>query len=127
MSTLRLANAPLFPEWATRASSKDEKLAPACMPPEWTSDENMLGLFGPLDANVKNTLVQRQRESRLAFWRDLIISSFRTHPALASVDPILSESVLKVLLRRNDLVPMGISAILVRHVIPKSCFSLTEH
>lgn len=72
----------------------------------------MLGYFGSLDSNSKNPVVLRQRESRLAFWRELILSAFRSHTALLNTDPIISAPILKILLRRKNLSPMGIQQII---------------
>lgn len=114
MSTFRLVAKPLCPNTTQVTQSVENTEKDAWLPPEWFSDEKMLGYFSSLDPNSKNSMVLKLRESRLAFWREFLVSAFRTHPTLANVDPIISIQILKTLLRRNNLIPLGIPHIIVR-------------
>lgn len=117
MSNFRLPTGPLFPTWPNKegegASSSNTPIPP-CMPPEWVDEKTILGLFAPLDANSKNPIVIRNRDQKLLFWRQLILTSYRQHPSLAECDPVVSVSILTTILRRGIMVPMGIPQIIVR-------------
>lgn len=84
------------------------------MPSQWLNDDTMGGLFGPLDANSKNAMVQKHRVARLEFWREFLVSQFRMNPVLSNVDPIISVPILAKLLRRKNTIPLGLQDIIVR-------------
>ena len=114
MSNFRLVSGPLFPEWAGASTQNDSTESTSNMPSQWTNDDTMSGLFGPLDATNKNAMVLKHREARLEFWRDFLVSQFTSNPALSNVDPIISVPILAKLLKRKNVIPMGLSDIIVR-------------
>lgn len=114
MSIYRLACEPLFPEWAGNATQKAPTETSDFMPSQWSNEESIAGLFGPLDANSKNAIVLKHRVARLDFWREFLVSQFKTNPKLANVDPLISVPILSKLLRRRNIIPLGLPDIIVR-------------